>query len=160
MSDPTLRRTLARALEWNDAHATFDDAVADFPAGLRGVRPERVPWSAWQLVEHIRMAQRDILEFALPGEYRPMKWPDDYWPTDPAPPHAAAWDDSIDAIRRDRAELARLAVDPAHDLAAKVPHATADAQTYARAVLLVADHSAYHTGQLVLLRRLLDAWPG
>ncbi|HEX6590222.1 MAG TPA: DinB family protein [Longimicrobiales bacterium] len=155
-----LRAILARSLDWNEAHATFDDAVADFPRALRGVRPPGVPWSAWQLVEHIRIAQHDILEFALPGEYHAMKWPDDYWPADPVPPGDEAWDASVAAVRSQRAELRRLIDDPATDLAARVPHATAGHQTFARAALLVADHNAYHTGQLVLLRRLLGAWPG
>ena len=153
-----LRRILPRVLDWKEAHATFDDAVADFPPELRGVRPDGVPWSAWQLVEHIRVAQHDILEFALPGDYHEMKWPEDYWPKDAAPPSPTAWDESIDAIREQRAELKRLAEDPSIDPAARVPHATADHQTYARSVLLVADHNAYHVGQLVLLRRLLGVW--
>jgi uncharacterized damage-inducible protein DinB len=154
--DP-IRETLARALEWKDAHATFDDAVADFPAELRGVRPAGVPWSAWQLVEHIRIAQQDILEFSLPGEYRESAWPADYWPTEPAPRRPEAWDDAIAAIRRDREALQRLARDPAIDLAAITPHGTAH-QIYLRAVLLTADHTSYHVGQLVLLRRLLGVW--
>lgn len=153
-----LHSSLARALDWKDAHASFDDAVADFPAHLRGVRPDGVPWSAWQLVEHIRIAQHDILAFALPGEYREIAFPDDYWPKDAAPASERAWDDSIAAIRRQRAELRRLAEDPALDLAARVPHATEEHQTYARSLLVVIDHNAYHVGQLVLLRRLLGAW--
>lgn len=152
-----LRETLARALGWKEAHATLEEAVEDFPAHLRGVRPPGVPWSAWQLVEHVRIAQRDILEFSLPREYRAMKWPEDYWPQDPAPPSDAAWDESIAALLRDRAELARLAADPAVDLAGATPHGSG-AQTQMRAVLLVLDHNAYHVGQLVLLRRLLGAW--
>ena len=104
MSDE-LRVILARVLDWKDAHATFDDAVADFPADRRGVRPDGVPWSAWQLVEHIRIAQHDILEFALPGEYHAMEWPADYWPEDPTPPGEAAWNASIEAIRRQRKQL-------------------------------------------------------
>ena len=154
-----LRAILARVLDWKEAHATFDDAVTDFPAALRGVRPEGVPWSAWQLVEHIRVAQHDILEFALPGEYHEMKWPADYWPNDPVPPSARAWDDSVTTIRQQRNQLKRLMEDPATDLGGRVPHATAEHQTFARTALLVADHTAYHVGQLVLLRRLLGAWP-
>ena len=158
MPTPPLPAILAGVLDWKDAHATFDDAVADFPSEQRGVRPDGVPWSAWQLVEHIRIAQHDILEFALPGEYHPLEWPAEYWPNDPAPPSAAAWEESIRTIREQRDELKRLAGDPSIDLAARVPHATAAHQTYARSVLLVADHTAYHVGQLVLLRRLLGIW--
>ena len=159
MSD-TVRTIIARSLDWKDAHATFDDAVANFPADLRGVRPPGVPWSAWQLVEHVRVALHDILEFALPGEYHEMKWPEDYWPKDPNPPGERAWDESIATIRRQLAELKALVADESIDPAATVPHATAPHQTYARSVLLAADHNAYHVGQLVLLRRLLGAWPG
>lgn len=154
-----LRATLARSLAWNEAHATFDHAVADLPAHLRGVRPPGVPWSAWQLVEHIRVAQRDILEFSLPDEYHAMKWPDDYWPGDPEPPSEAAWDESVATVRRDRDAFARLAVDAAIDLAGTTPHGSG-AQTQMRAILLVLDHNAYHVGQLVLLRRFLGAWNG
>jgi uncharacterized damage-inducible protein DinB len=156
----TLRTILARSLDWKDAHATFEDAVADFPPDLRGVRPTGVPWSAWQLVEHVRIALHDILEFALPGEYHEVKWPDDYWPKDAAPPSEQAWDASVAAVRRMADELKRLVEDESIDLAATVPHATAPHQTYARALLLAADHNAYHVGQLVLIRRLLGAWPG
>ena len=159
MNDTALRETLARALAWKDAHATFDDAVADFPAQLRGVRPDGVPWSAWQLVEHIRIAQQDILEFSLPGEYRESAWPDAYWPKEPTPPSEQAWHDAIAAVRRDRDAMARLALDEAVDLAAPTPHGTGQ-QTHLRAVLLVLDHTAYHVGQLVLLRRLLGQWQG
>ena len=155
----TLRSIVARSIDWKDAHATFDDAVADFPPELRGVRPAGVPWSAWQLVDHMRVALHDILEFALPGEYHAMKWPDDYWAPDPNPPSASAWDDCIATIRRQTAELKRLVEDESLDPAATVPHATAPHQTYARSLLLVTDHNAYHVGQLVLLRRLLGAWP-
>ena len=159
MTDTVLRETLARALAWKEAHATFDDAIADFPAELRGVRPAGVPWSAWQLVEHIRIAQRDILEFSLPGEYHAGDWPDDYWPKEPEPPADDAWDRAVEAIRRDREEMARLARDPALDLTGPTPHGSGE-QTQIRAILLVLDHTAYHVGQLVLLRRLLGAWQG
>lgn len=153
-----IRETLARSLAWKEAHATFDDAVADFPRDLRGVRPGGVPWSAWQLLEHVRAAQQDILEFSLPGDYRALEWPADYWPTEAAPPDDVAWDDSVAAVRRDRDALARLATDPDVDLADATPHGSGQ-QTQLRALLLVLDHTAYHVGQLVLLRRLLGAWP-
>lgn len=155
----TIRAIIAGSLDWKDAHASFEDAVADFPVELRGVRPDGVPWSAWQLVEHIRIALHDILEFALPGEYHAMEWPEDYWPKDPAPPSPTAWDESVAAVRRQTAELKRLLEDDSIDPSATVPHATVPHQTYARSVLLVTDHNAYHVGQLVLLRRLLGAWP-
>ena len=158
MRDSFPRETLARALGWKDAHATFEDAVADFPVELRGARPAGVPWSAWQLVEHIRIAQRDILEFSLPGEYHEVKWPDDYWPPTAEPPSADAWDEAVAAVRADRTRLEQFATDPSIDLAALTPHGSGQ-QTQLRAILLVLDHNAYHIGQLVLLRRLLGAWP-
>jgi uncharacterized damage-inducible protein DinB len=152
-----LRAQVAKMLDWRDAHADFDAAVADIPPALRGTRPKGAPYSAWELVEHLRIAQHDILDFCVNSAYEEMKWPDDYWPESPEPPAAAAWDQSVAAIRHDFAELKRLAGDPAVDLFATIPHGTG--QTYLRELLLVADHNAYHVGQLVLLRRLLGDWP-
>jgi uncharacterized damage-inducible protein DinB len=152
-----LRGQLARILEWRDAHVGFDEAVAELPPDLRGVQPAGLPYSAWQLVEHLRIAQRDILEFSVDPGYQEREWPADYWPRDAAPPSAEAWEESIAAFRRDRDELKRLAGDPRVELFARIPHGSG--QTYLRELLLVADHNAYHVGQLVLVRRLLGAWP-
>jgi uncharacterized damage-inducible protein DinB len=152
-----LRAQLAKILDWRDAHADFDAAVADIPPALRGTRPAGAPYSAWELVEHLRIAQHDILDFCVNAAYEEMKWPDDYWPKSPEPPNGTAWDASVAAVRHDFAELKRLAADPAIDLFATIPHGTG--QTYLRELLLVADHNAYHVGQLVLLRRLLGDWP-
>ena len=156
MSDTAVRELLGRALAWGDAHATFDDAVADIPADLRGRQPDRVPYSPWQLLEHLRITQRDILEFCVNAEYQEMKWPDDYWPPSVAPPSAEAWDESIRAFDQDRQALQKLAADTSVDLEASIPHG--DGQTYMRELVLVIDHSAYHVGQLVLVRRLLGLW--
>jgi uncharacterized damage-inducible protein DinB len=156
MSDDALRAHLRKLLDWQDAHASFDAAVDDVPPELRGKRPEGLPYSPWQLLEHLRLAQRDILDFCRDPEYAERKWPDDYWPADPMPPSAGAWDESVAAFRADRRELQRLASDPALDLFARIPHG--DGQTYLRELLLVADHNAYHVGQLVAVRRLLGAW--
>jgi hypothetical protein len=152
----TARHFLARLLDWEDAHAGFDKAVADIPAELRGKKPRGLPYSAWQIVEHLRIAQHDILDFCRNPRYREMKWPDDYWPKSPVPPSVDAWDRSISAYRRDRKALQRMATNAKLDLDAKIPHGTG--QTYLRELLLVADHNAYHVGQLVLLRRLLGTW--
>lgn len=156
--DPTadLRAHLARALEWHDAHVDFDTAIAGLPADLRGRRPERLPYSAWQLVEHLRIAQHDILEFCRNPNYVELAWPDDYWPAAEAPPTRDAWDQAVGAVRHDRDELKRLALDPQVDLFARIPHGTG--QTYARELLLVVDHNAYHVGELIAVRRLLSAW--
>lgn len=156
MSD-TLREHLARLLDWKDAHATFDAAVRDVPAALRGRRAAGLPHSPWELLEHIRVTQRDILDFCVAPKYEERAWPDDYWPADAAPPTAKAWDESVRACLADREQLKELAHDASIDLFAPVPNGTG--QTYLRELLLVADHNAYHAGQLVLVRRALGAWP-
>ena len=156
-SDPGSRDLLARSLGWSDAHVSFDDVVRDLPAHLRGARAPGLPHSPWELLEHIRIAQRDILDFAVADEYHHAEWPSGYWPPSPEPPTAGAWDESVSAVKSDRESLMRLARDPGVDLGAVAKHGTD--QTILREVLLVLDHSAYHLGQLVLVRRALGAWP-
>ena len=159
MSDIALRDHLARVLDWGDAHATFDDAVKGLNGELRGRRPDGFPHSPWELLEHLRIAQRDILDFCVAERYEEHTWPDDYWPASPEPPDAGAWDRSIASYLKDREALQWLARDPKIELTAATPHASRPGQTYLRAILLVADHTAWHVGQLVLVRRLLGAWP-
>ena len=156
--DPALRRLLADALDWRSAHATLDDAVAGLPAALRGQRPDALPHSPWELVEHLRRAQRDILDFCLDPEYETPEWPAAYWPPAPTPPDAAAWDAALGAVRDDLAAMQRLVLDPATDLFAPIPHG--DGQTILREALLLADHNAYHVGQLVAVRQALGCWEG
>jgi len=151
-----LRTHLKRLLSWGDAHADLDAAVADLPPNVRGVTPPGLPYSPWQLLEHIRLTQADILAFCERPDYHEPHWPDDYWPRPAAPPDAKAWDASIAAFHRDRAALERMIADPACDLFAKVPAGTG--QTFLREFLLVADHTGYHVGQLVAVRRLLGQW--
>ena len=153
-----LRAQLAALLDWTDAHATFDAAVADLPPALHGRQPEGLPYSPWQLVEHMRITQADILDFCRNADYRERQWPDDYWPDGARPPSPEAWEESIRAYRTGREMLRALATDPEIDLFARIPHGSG--QTYLRELLLVADHAAYHVGQLVAVRRLLGAWPG
>jgi uncharacterized damage-inducible protein DinB len=155
-SNDVLRSLLARLLDWEDAHAGFDAAVEGIAARFRGVRPKGAPHSAWQLLEHLRICQRDILEFCRNPKYVELQF-EDYWPATVAPPTAGAWKKSVTAFRRDREALKALAADRRVDLFAKIPHGTG--QTYLRELVLAADHNAYHVGQLVLLRRLLGAWP-
>lgn len=155
-STAALREQLSRFQNWREAHADFEAAVADLAPKLRGVAPPGLPYSPWQLVEHLRLTQADILEFCRNIDYVEQQWPDDYWPQSAAPPDAQAWDASIAAFRRDRAALQQLIKDPDCDLFAKVPAGTG--QTFLREFLLVADHTAYHVGQLVAVRRLLGAW--
>jgi hypothetical protein len=156
MSDSSVRTHLAKLLDWEDAHVSFDSAVEGIPAKLRGSTPAGLPYSPWQLLEHLRLAQHDILDFCRNPDYRELHWPDDYWPRSEAPPGPAAWDESIAAFRRDRAALQALASDPTIDLHVPIPHGSG--QTYLRELLLVADHTAYHVGQLVAVRRALGAW--
>jgi uncharacterized damage-inducible protein DinB len=154
--ETALRDHLARALGWAEAHMSLDDAVADLPAALRGRKPEGLPYSPWQLLEHIRITQHDILDFCRNPDYTEMAWPDDYWPKSAAPASDKAWDASVRQIRNDRAALEALARDESLDLAARIPHGTG--QTYLREILLVIDHTAYHMGELIVVRRLLGAW--
>src|SRR5262249_46283284 len=121
-SDPLLRDQLRQLLAWEDAHVGFEKAIADVPRDLRGKQPGGLPYSPWQLLEHLRRAQGDILEFCRNPNYVELNWPDDYWPTSPAPESAAAWDESIRQFREDREALQQLAVDPSVDLDAKIPH--------------------------------------
>lgn len=155
--DKAVRELVARLLAWGDAHVTFDAAVAKIPAALRGRRPRGLPHSIWQLVEHLRIAQHDILDFCVNVEYEELTWPDDYWPRAAAPPSPAAWAASLKTFRRDRRALQALAADTTIDLGARIPHGTG--QTYLRELVLVADHNAYHIGQVVLVRQALGIWP-
>lgn len=154
--DAALRRQLLALLTWEDAHVSFDDAVKGVPAHARGIQAPGLPYSLWQLLEHIRLAQRDILEFCIDPGYQARKWPDDYWPKSPAPPSSQAWRQSVSAIRSDRRDLIRLLSDGAVDLFAQIPHG--QGQTYLREIVLVADHNAFHVGQIVVVRRLLGVW--
>ena len=154
--DAALRAHLRRLLSWGDAHVDFDRAVAGLAPELRGQRPGGLPYSPWELLEHLRITQHDILDFSRNPQYAELSWPEDYWPASAAPPDAHAWDVGIAAFRADREALQALADDPEVDLFARIPHG--QGQTYLRELLLVADHNAYHVGQLVLVRRLLGAW--
>ena len=152
----TLRDYLARFQSWQDAHADFDAAVTGFPADLRGVVPPGLPYSPWQQIEHLRIAQADILDYTRNPNHPSREWPDDYWPKDPAPPARAAWDRSVKAYRADRQAFCDLVMDPATDILAPIPH---DPEiNVVHMALLAAQHASYHLGQLVVLRRLLGAW--
>ncbi len=156
--DKMLREQLAKIIDWNEAHADFHAAVDDFPAKLRGRVPDGLPHSAWQLLEHIRLALWDILEFSRDARHKSPKWPEGYWPKTKAPASAEAWDKSVKAIDQHLDAMRKLVSDPSRDLFAPLPHGTG--QTLLRQALLAADHNAYHLGQLVLVRRALGAWPG
>lgn len=143
-------------LRGGGAHLDFDRAVADLPAEHRGSKPAGVPYSPWRLVEHMRIAQWDILEFCRNPEHVSPGFPDGYWPAGDAPESAGAWAESIEAFNRDLTVMQALVSDPATDLFAPIAHGTG--QTVLREALLVADHNAYHLGQLVAVRRALDCW--
>ena len=155
-SQAALREHLLYLLQGGGAHAKFKDAVADLPTKLRGVRPEGMEASPWGVLEHMRLAQADIVEFCVNRDYREKEFPDDYWPESDAPPDARAWDKSVKAFETDLGEMCKLVKNPHTDLYAKIPWG--DGQTYLRESLLVADHNAYHLGQMIALRRLLGAW--
>lgn len=154
--DRALCEHLVALITGGNAHATFDAAIKGLPADLRGKTPKGADHSAWQLLEHLRIAQWDILEFSRNAEHASPNWPEGYWPATAAPPDEKAWDKSVRAFRRDQKAMCDLIANPATDLYAKIPHGTG--QTVLREALLVADHNAYHVGQLILVRRLLGAW--
>ncbi len=157
MADSSIREHLTKLLSWEDAHISFEAAVTDLPVHLQGTNPASLPYSPWQLVEHLRITQADILDFCRNPKYRELKWPDDYWPSSASPPDSTAWDTSVREFLRDRAGLQDLSKDPKITLEARIPHG--EGQTYLREILLAADHAAYHIGELVVVRRLLGAWP-
>jgi hypothetical protein len=159
MSDnlKSLRDDLLALLTSENAHATFDAAVKNLPANLRGKRPKGAPHSPWELLEHLRIAQWDIIEYALNPKHVSPDFPAGYWPKSPQPPNAKAWEKSVAAFRADRKKLAAKIEDPATDLLAPIPHA--NNQSLLNKTLLLAAHNAYPLGQLILVRRLLSTWP-
>jgi hypothetical protein len=159
-STQSLRAELDRLLSGQGAHVDFDAAVAGLPAKLRGAKPQCdsgvSPHSAWELIEHIRIAQWDMLEFSRDPKHASPEWPGGYWPKHPEPENAAAWESSMKAFHRDLKAMRELVSDPKSDLFAPFPHG--EGQTLLREAIQLADHNAYHVGELVLLRRLLGAW--
>jgi DinB superfamily len=152
----SLRKHLVELLDGGHAYARFDKIIAGFPPKLRGEKPAGLPHSAWMLLEHLRLAQRDILDFSRNPKYVVPKWPDDYWPESPAPPSVAAWNKSVKSFSDDLQEMKKLVSDPKTDLFARIPWG--DGQTILREVLLIADHNSHHLGQLIDIRRLLGIW--
>lgn len=155
-NNAALRQQLIELLKGGNAHADFHDAVRDFPAELRGKRPKGAPHSPWELLEHMRIAQWDILEFTRDPDHKSPKFPDGYWPANPEPPDAKAWDKAAHSFDQDLQSLCALVADDETDLYARIPHGSG--QTVLREALLAADHNAYHMGQLVIVRRILGAW--
>ena len=153
--DTSLRKHLANLLQMKGAHLNFDEAVAGFPERLRGAKPPGSPHTPWQLLEHMRIAQEDILDFSRNPKYVEKKFPDDYWPAGETPPTGESWNASVRRFRSDLKEMEALIADTQNDLFAPFPYG--QGQTLLREALLVADHNAYHLGQLVLLRRTLES---
>jgi hypothetical protein len=151
-----LREHVLNLLRGGQAHLDFDTAVADLPAELRGARPPGLPHTPWRLVEHMRIAQWDILRFTVDPHHVSPEFPAGYWPKGDGPPDVDAWDRAVEAFRADLKSVMDLVADPGTDLFAPIPHG--QGQTVLREALLVADHNAYHLGQLVVVRRLLGAW--
>jgi len=155
-NEAALREHIVNLLTLGNAHATFEQAVKGLPAELQGTRPKGAEHSPWEILEHLRIAQWDILEFSRDAKHKSPDWPTGYWPQSAAPPDEKAWDKSVRAFRRDLKAMCGLVQDEKTNLYAKIPHG--DGQTILREALLTADHNAYHVGELVLVRRLLGAW--
>ncbi len=158
MNDRKMRACVLELLAGGHAHVDFEAAIADLPAGLRGASVSGIPHTPWRLLEHMRIAQWDILRFSLDPSHVSPEFPSGYWPDGDAPPEAEAWDRSVDAFRTDLKAMMALVSDPGTDLLVPLPHG--DGQTILREALLLADHNSYHLGQLVTLRRALGAWAG
>ena len=156
-NEKALRDQLIRLQDWEDAHVNVHAVLSDWPPKLRGTKPAGCPHTAWQLLEHVRICQWDILEFSRDPYHVSPDFPSGYWPQEEVPPSEADWDRSVARLQSDSGAMKRLLADPAVDLFARIPHG--QGQTILREALLVADHNAYHVGQLLLLRQLLDDWP-
>ena len=157
MNDAHLREQLVNALTKRQAHQTYDAVVADFPASHFNTRPPNTPYSFWQLLEHIRITQWDILDYIENPEYKYRKFPDGYWADADAIADAAAWQRTIDDTRADLGALVAIARDPARDLMAQIPHGQ-PGHTILRELLIIASHNAYHIGEFGILRGTLDLW--
>ena len=151
--DASLREHLLKLLTAEQAHLNFDAATKNIPTELRGKRPAGADHSPWELLEHLRIAQEDILDFSRNPNYKAREWPAEYWPARPEPPDEKTWEKSVRAFRKDLKAFCALIADPATDLYARIPHG--DGQTILREALLIADHNAYHVGQLVLVKKML-----
>ncbi len=154
--DSALREQLIEMLEGGHAHASFDQVIKGFPLDRAGTRPDGVPHSAWELLEHMRLAQNDILRFSQSADHASPEWPKGYWPRNPAPAKHSDWQDAVRAFRDELAEFVAMLRDPKNDLHQRFPWG--DGQTLLREALVLADHNSYHLGQLVTVRRLLGEW--
>ena len=155
-TDKDLRNHLLNLLQGGHAFVPFEAAVENFPFEMTGVKPPGFDHSAWKLLEHIRITQWDIVEFSISADHVSPKWPEDHWPKEDAPASEKEWAHSVESIKRDLRKMEAIVSDPATDLFAKIPHGTG--QTILREALLIAEHNAYHIGQLLMLRKILGIW--
>lgn len=155
-TDQSLRTHLIELLDGGHAHASFDQVIKDFPAKFRGEIPKGLPHSAWMLLEHMRIAQWDILDFSRNPKYKALKWPAEYWPKNAVPENAIEWEKSIQAFQQDLDAMKKLVTDPKTELFAKLQWG--EGQTVLREAMLVADHNAHHLAQIIDVRRLLGIW--
>ena len=151
-----IRQHMLELLDGGHAHPDFESAVADLPPGLRGSKPPGLPHTPWRLLEHMRIAQWDILRFSIEPDHVSPEFPAGYWPDGDAPPDDSAWDRCLESFRADLKQMKELVSDSKTDLFAPIPHG--QGQTILREALLVADHNSYHIGQMIVVRRLLGAW--
>lgn len=156
MKDQKLRDELIKALQWEDAHAGFRKAVEGLTEERLGIKTSNLPYSIWQLAEHIRITQHDIVEFSIGKDYKHLQWPGHYWPVHASPASMEDWHHTLEAIHTDRQRVIGLVGDPNHDLFAPFPHGSG--QHLFREAILIIDHEAYHTGQIILIRKLLGDW--
>lgn len=155
-NDQITRKHLVDFITGGNAHATLEDALKDLPASLRGAVPVGLPYSIWQLAEHIRIVIWDILEFTKDQSHKSPKWPDEYWPKEAEPKSSEQWDETIAQIKKDTAEFLAIVNDPSKNLYEPLPKG--DGQTILREAILIGDHNAYHTAEIIVIRRLLGAW--
>ena len=154
--DRLLREQLVRLLDGRGAHVDADTAIGKLSFGDVSKKPEGAPWTLWEVFEHLRIAQEDIVEFSRNADHQSPEFPKGYWPADAAPKDAEAWEQSIVSFRRDLAAMKAIVLDPGIDLHARIPHG--DGQTILREAMLIADHNAYHLGQMVLMMKMLGLW--
>jgi uncharacterized damage-inducible protein DinB len=155
-NDQALRKALIDYLEHPHTHAPFMDAVKNFPEKLMNEKPNNLPYSFWQLLEHIRISQFDMIDFMHNPDYKEMEWPKDYWPTDSQKATAKMWNESVKKYEKDIETLKKIIEDPKLDMLAPIPHG--QGQTILREVLQIIDHASYHIGEFIVMRRLTGEW--
>lgn len=155
-SETEARKHLVRLIDGHEAYMPFEHAIDGIPYGLRGIIPEKLPYSIWHLVEHIRLAQHDILAYSKDSSIESPDWPEGYWPENKSPQGEDEWSQSLETIKAEKAEMKTLVENAANGLFE--PFANGSGHTLFRQAMLIAEHTAYHTGQIIVVRRLLGIW--